>query len=42
MMLDVIRAAAEVFRQHGLEEYEDIERMGADRVWGIMPSPRIN
>lgn len=38
-MLDVIRAAAEIFRSHGLEAREDIERMGADRVWGVMPSP---
>jgi Xaa-Pro aminopeptidase len=39
MMKQVIRAAAEVFRRHGLEQYEDIERMGAERVWGVMPSP---
>lgn len=39
MMIDVIRAAASVFRVHGLEANEDIARMGADRVWGIMPSP---
>jgi Xaa-Pro aminopeptidase len=39
MMLDVIRAAAEVYRRHGLEQYEDIDRMGTDRVWGVMPSP---
>jgi Xaa-Pro aminopeptidase len=39
MMLDVVRAAAEVYRKHGLEQYEDLERMGADRVWGVMPSP---
>lgn len=39
MMLDVIKAAAHVFRRHGLEQYEDIVRMGEDRVWGIMPSP---
>jgi Xaa-Pro aminopeptidase len=39
MMIDVIRAAAGVFRDHGLEPNEDIGRMGADRVWGIMPSP---
>lgn len=38
-MLDVIKAAAEVFRKHGLEKYEDITVMGADRVWGVMPSP---
>ena len=39
MMVDVIRRAAEVFQRHGLQQYEDIERMGADRVWGLMPSP---
>ncbi len=39
MMIDVIRAAAGVFRQHGLERFEDIDAMGEARVWGIMPSP---
>ena len=39
MMVDVIKAAAQVFRRHGLEQYEDIRRMGEDRVWGLMPSP---
>jgi Xaa-Pro aminopeptidase len=39
MMVDVIKAAARVFQKHGLEQYEDIARMGVDRVWGIMPSP---
>jgi len=39
MMIDVIRAAARVFRRHGLEPNEDVARMGADHVWGIMPSP---
>jgi Xaa-Pro aminopeptidase len=39
MMLDVIKASAQVFRKHGLEPYEDIARMGEDKVWGIMPSP---
>ncbi len=39
MMVDVIRAAAVVFREHDLEQYEDIDRMGIDRVWGVMPSP---
>ena len=39
-ILDVIRAAAQVFRDHGLEEKESIEAMGgAERVWGVMPSP---
>ncbi len=39
MMLEVIRAAAAVFRKHGLGKYEDIAAMGEDKVWGIMPSP---
>ena len=39
MMLDVIRAAAEVFRKHGLQEFEESAVMGIDRVWGVMPSP---
>ena len=39
MMLDVVKAAAEVYRQHELTQYEDIDLMGADNVWGIMPSP---
>jgi Xaa-Pro aminopeptidase len=39
MMVDVIKAAAAVFRAHGLERYEDVATMGADAVWGIMPSP---
>ncbi len=39
MMLDAIKAAAQVFRDQGLEPYEDIGHMGEDRVWGLMPSP---
>ena len=39
MMLDVIKAAARVFRAHGLEQYENIAAMGPSKVWGIMPSP---
>jgi len=39
MMIEAVRAAARVFERHGLREFEDIGRMGADRVWGIMPSP---
>lgn len=39
MMVDVIKAAAEVFRKHGLERFEDVTKMGEDNVWGIMPSP---
>lgn len=38
-ILDAIRAAAAVYQAHGLEENEDIERMGAEAVWGLMPSP---
>jgi Xaa-Pro aminopeptidase len=39
-ILDVIRAAAQVFRDHGLEAKESIEAMGGpERVWGVMPSP---
>lgn len=39
MMLDVIKAAARVFRKYGLERYENPTVMGADKVWGVMPSP---
>ena len=39
MMLDVIKAAAEVFRKHGLDKFESPGAMGADKVWGVMPSP---
>ena len=39
MMLDAVKAAAAVFNEHGLAPYEDVDRMGADKVWGIMPSP---
>jgi len=39
MMIDAVRASAEVFRRHGLEPFEDVKQMGEDRVWGIMPSP---
>jgi Xaa-Pro aminopeptidase len=39
MMLDVIKASAQVFRNHGLEMFEDAARLGADHVWGVMPSP---
>lgn len=38
-ILDVIKAAAQVFRDHGLEEKEDIDRLGPEGVWGVMPSP---
>ena len=39
MMVDVVRAAAEVYLKHGLAQNEDIDRMGIDRVFGVMPSP---
>jgi Xaa-Pro aminopeptidase/dienelactone hydrolase len=39
MMIEAVKAAAEVFHKYGLERYEDIDAMGADKVWGIMPSP---
>ena len=39
MMLDVVRAAARVYQQHGLEQFESVDRMGVEHVWGIMPSP---
>lgn len=38
-ILDVIRAAARVYQTHGLEANEDVDRMGAEGVWGLMPSP---
>jgi len=38
-ILDVIRAAARVYQAHGLEDMEDVDRLGAERVWGLMPSP---
>lgn len=38
-ILDVIRAAARVYQSHGLEANEDVDRMGVERVWGVMPSP---
>jgi Xaa-Pro aminopeptidase len=38
-ILDVIRAAAQVYQDHGLEGNEDIDSMGAENVWGLMPSP---
>jgi Xaa-Pro aminopeptidase len=38
-ILEVIREAARVYQAHGLEANEDIDRMGVDRVWGLMPSP---
>jgi Xaa-Pro aminopeptidase len=39
MMLDVIKAAAQVFKKHGLDKFESPASMGVDKVWGVMPSP---
>ncbi len=39
MMIDVIRAAARVFKKYKLDAFEDPAVMGADKVWGVMPSP---
>jgi Xaa-Pro aminopeptidase len=39
MMTEVIQAAAAVFKAHGLQGFEDIDEMGAEKVWGLMPSP---
>jgi len=38
-MIDVVRAAARVFLAHGLDAKEDIESLGPENVWGVMPSP---
>jgi len=38
-MIDVIRAAARVFKKHKLDAYENPASMGAGKVWGVMPSP---
>ena len=37
--LDVVRAAAEVYKKHGLDRYEDVKAIGIDHVWGVLPSP---
>ena len=39
MMEDVVRASAEVFKKHGLDEYENIAAVGIDNILGPMPSP---
>jgi Xaa-Pro aminopeptidase len=39
LMLDVIKAAARVFKKAGLDQNENPAVMGVDRVWGVMPSP---
>jgi Xaa-Pro aminopeptidase len=39
MMTEIIQAAASVFRARGLDRFEDIDAMGVERVWGLMPSP---
>ena len=38
-ILDVVRAVAAVFQRYGFAEFEDIDRMGVEHVWGVMPSP---
>lgn len=38
-MLDVIKAAARVFKKYKLDEFENPSSMGVDKVWGVMPSP---
>jgi Xaa-Pro aminopeptidase len=38
-MIDLVRAAAQVYKNHGLAYFEDIGEMGPDKVWGIFPSP---
>ncbi len=38
-LIDVVRAAAAVFLEHGLDAREDIESLGPENVWGVMPSP---
>ena len=37
--IDLVRASAGVFSKYGLEQYEDIDAMGVENVWGIFPSP---
>lgn len=40
MMRDVIRTAAQVFKDAGFDAFEDIDAMGGpENVWGLMPSP---
>jgi Xaa-Pro aminopeptidase len=39
LMIDVIKAAARVFKKHKLDAFEDPKVMGVDKVWGVMPSP---
>ncbi len=39
MMEKVVQAAARVYQDHGLMEFEDMDVMGPERVWGLMPSP---
>jgi Xaa-Pro aminopeptidase len=39
MMLDVIRAAARVYKKYRLDDKESPAVMGVDKVWGVMPSP---
>lgn len=38
-LLEVVKAAAAVYKKHGLDQYEDITTMGVENVWGVLPSP---
>ena len=38
-MADVVRAAAQVFLDHGLDQYEDLSVHPVEEAWGLMPSP---
>ena len=36
---EVIRAAAQVYLDHGLDEFEDLSVRPVEEAWGLMPSP---
>ena len=38
-MREVVRAAAQVFLDHGLDQYEDLSVRPVEEAWGLMPSP---
>lgn len=38
-MREVVRAAAQVFLDHGLDHFEDLSVRPVDEAWGLMPSP---
>ncbi|NNF27140.1 MAG: aminopeptidase P family protein [Gemmatimonadetes bacterium] len=38
-MRDVVRAAAQVFLEHGLDDLEDLSIRPVEEAWGLMPSP---